>query len=263
MLRRKPVFPHVIEINLQLEQMIGCNVYLIFEGNEWVLIDIGYEESTDEIIEAVRQLDFPFSKCQALIATHADVDHIQGIAKAKHVFRAPVAAHQMAVHAMKTGDKLETFAEISAQDINMEMPATNVDRILQEGDKISVGRLELEVWSTPGHTKSQLSFRMGNLLFSGDNIFKDGCVGAIDAHHGSDIPSFIDSLQRIHDCDAEWLLPSHGPIFRKDNELITNTIERLKGYSHMADFGTCATDWPLLDEWEKEVNLGKFPKFPS
>ena len=38
---------------------------------------------------------------------------------------------------------------------------------------------------------------MGNLLFSGDNIYKDSCVGVIDAHHGSNIPEFIQSLKRI------------------------------------------------------------------
>ena len=28
------------------------------------------------------------------------------------------------------------------------------------------------------------------------------------------------------------------------------TIARLEGYLHMADFGTCAVDWPLMDQWE-------------
>ena len=35
---------------------------------------------------------------------------------------------------------------------------------------------------------------MGDLLFSGDNIFRDGCVGVIDAHHGSNLPDYIRSL---------------------------------------------------------------------
>jgi hydroxyacylglutathione hydrolase len=29
----------------------------------------------------------------------------------------------------------------------------------------------------------------------------------------------------------------------------------------MADFGTCATDWPLLDEWEADVCAGRMPDF--
>jgi glyoxylase-like metal-dependent hydrolase (beta-lactamase superfamily II) len=79
-------------------------------------------------------------------------------------------------------------------------------------------------------------------------------VGNIDAHHGSDISAFITSLERIRDSDVKWLLPSHGPAFRKDNRLLQATIDRLEKYSHMADFGTCAVDWPLLDEWEAELS---------
>ena len=124
---------------------------------------------------------------------------------------------------------------------------------------LRVGDLELEVWWAPGHTEGHLSFRLGDLLFCGDTIYRDGCVGAIDAHHGSDLQHFIESLQRIRDSDVQWLLPSHGPYFRKDPALLDNTIKRLKSYLHMADFGTCAIDWPLLDDWEREIAEGTRP----
>ena len=260
MLERKPIFPHVIEVNHQLGRAIGCNVYLIYDQEEWALIDIGYLDTVDEIVELIRQLDFPLSQCKMLVATHADVDHVQGLAKAKQMLRAPVVAHPHAAAPLASGDKLRTFAEISAQNIQLDMPAVKVDRLVDEGDCLSIGNQQLQVWWTPGHTDSQLSFRLGNLLFTGDNIYRDGCVGAIDAHHGSDLPSFIQSLQRIRDCDADWLLPSHGPIFRKDKQLLGQTIERLEGYQHMSDFGTCAIDWPLLDEWEQELAEGRMPQ---
>ena len=152
-----------------------------------------------------------------------------------------------------------TYAEIAAQNIHLAMPTVKVEHLVEDGDRIKVGNLELEVWHTPGHTTGQLSFRLGNLLFSGDNMFRDGCVGAIDAHHGSSIPDFIKSLQRIRASDVEWLLPSHGPVFRKDDQLLDRTIARLETYLHMADFGTCAIDWPLMDEWERELVDGKKP----
>ena len=259
MLSRKPVFPNVIEVNHQLGEMIGCNVYIVFDGNEWLMIDIGYQDVVDEILEMIRQLDFPFSQCKTLIATHADVDHIQGLAKAKGMLKTTVSAHHRAAKPLAQGDKLITFAEISAQKIDMEMPPVEVEHLIDDGDVIKVGERELEVWLTPGHTDSQLSFRMDNLLFSGDNIYRDGGVGAIDAHHGSDLVAFISSLERIRASDVEWLLPSHGPIFRKDNALLDSTIARLNQYLHMPDFGTCAQDWPLMDEWEKELTSGKFP----
>ena len=155
-----------------------------------------------------------------LIASHADVDHIQGFAKAKQILKTTVTAHPLAAEPLESGDKLVTYAEIAAQNIHLDMPPVKVEKLVEDGDRIRVGSLELEVWHTPGHTDGQLSFRLGNLLFSGDNLFRDGCVGAIDAHHGSSIPDFIKSLQRIRASDVEWLLPSHGPVFRKDERLI-------------------------------------------
>ena len=96
MLQRKPVFPHVIEINYQAGERLGCNVYLVFDGAEWLLIDIGFEETVDEIVELIRQLDFPLSHCKMLIATHADVDHIQGLAKLNQLLKTKIVGHQLA-----------------------------------------------------------------------------------------------------------------------------------------------------------------------
>jgi len=259
MLQRKPIFPNVIEVNYQLGHVIGCNVYVVFDGQDWVMIDIGYEDTVDEVVDLIRDLDFPFSQCKMLIATHADVDHVQGLAKIKRIVKAPVAAHAKAAEPLKVGDRLHTFASIPAQEIDLAMPAVETDVLIDEGSMIEVGNLKLEVWLTPGHTDSQLSFRLGDVLFSGDNIYRDGCVGAIDAHHGSDLQDFVGSLTRIRESDVKWLCPSHGPVFRKNNDMLDKVIERVRGYLHMADFGTCAIGWPLMDEFEKEVAAGVMP----
>lgn len=260
MLQRRELFPNVIEINHQARKRFGCSVYLIYSGSEWALIDIGYDDTADEIIEMIRQMDFPLADCKYLIATHADVDHIQGFGRAKSLLpEAEIAGHPDAARLLKQQDRLMTYAEISAQGISIDLPDITISHTISEGDKIQIGDLELEVWHTPGHTLGLLSFRFGNLLFCSDNLFRDGCVGNIDAHHGSNIPDFIQSLERIRDCDVEWLLPSHGPIFRKDVKMIQKTIDRLESYLHMADFGTCAIDWPLLDQWEQELVDGIDP----
>src|SRR6516164_7745951 len=94
MLARKYLFPHVIEMNYQAGRRLGVNVYLIDGGAEWLLIDIGFEDTVEEIVELIRQMDFNLSACKMLIATHADVDHIQGLARAKELLKAPAAAHK-------------------------------------------------------------------------------------------------------------------------------------------------------------------------
>src|ERR1700694_3396693 len=83
MLARKYLFPHVIEMNYQAGRRLGVNVYLIDGGTEFALIDIGYLETVDEIVELIRRMDFNLSTCKMLIATHADADHIQGLSRAR------------------------------------------------------------------------------------------------------------------------------------------------------------------------------------
>jgi glyoxylase-like metal-dependent hydrolase (beta-lactamase superfamily II) len=260
MVERKYLFPNVIELNLQAGKWFGVNLYLIDGGTEWALLDVGEEETLDEVIELIRELDFPLSKCKLLLATHADVDHVQALARARERLKAKTAAHPRAAAAIESGDAVETYASISAQHFHIPMPPCKIDVKLDEGDEVKVGKLRLKVWHTPGHTPGQLSFKFGNLLFSGDNIYKDGCVGAIDAHHGSSIPDYIRSLTRIRDDAAEYLLPSHGPVFRKDPKILQNAIDRLTKYQHMADFGTCAVSWPLQEQYEKDVLAGKMPE---
>jgi len=259
MLERKYIFPGVIELNLQAGRSFGVNLYLIDGGSEWLLLDVGEEETLHEVIELIRALDFPLSKCKMIIATHADVDHVQALAQARERLRTKTAAHPRAAAAIEAGDAVETYAHISAQNFHVPMPPCKIDIKLNEGDVIPVGKLRLHVWHTPGHTPGQLSFKLGSLLFSGDNIYKDSCVGVIDAHHGSHIPDFIRSLERIRDDDAEFLLPSHGPIFRKDRAIIQRAIDRLSQYQYMADFGTCAVRWPLQEEWEATILSGRWP----
>jgi glyoxylase-like metal-dependent hydrolase (beta-lactamase superfamily II) len=261
MMKRRYLFEKypVIEMNLQAGRRIGCNVYLVDGGSEYLLIDIGYLETVPEIIDMIRRMDFPLAACRMIVATHADADHTQGLARAKELLHTNVAAHPLAVEPLETGDQVITYALIKAQDIDIPMPRCRVDMRLNEGDVIEVGDQELEVWHTPGHAMGQLALRMGELLFSGDNICRDSSVGVIDAHHGSNIPDFIKSLERIRDCDARFLLPSHGPIFRKDNGIMQKAIDRLTGYQYLADFGTCTVHWPLMEEWEREIMQGVLP----
>jgi glyoxylase-like metal-dependent hydrolase (beta-lactamase superfamily II) len=259
-MRRPYLLPRVIELGFAAGRSFGVNIYLIDGGSEFVLLDVGLADSLDEVIDTVRRLDFPLSRCKALVATHADADHVQGLAAARERLKARTVAHPHAAERLERGEVVETFARITAQGFDIPMPPCPIDDRVGEGDVLPVGDLRLEVWHTPGHTPGQLSVRLGDLLFSGDNLYKDGCVGVIDAHHGSSLPDFVRSLERIRDCDATHLLPSHGPAFRRDPAMVQRTIDRLTGYMTMADFGPCAVRWPLQEQWERDVLAGVPPE---
>src|SRR4029077_9054382 len=127
MLARKYLFPNVIEMNYQAGRRLGVNVYLIDGGSEFLLIDIGYLDTVDEIVELIRQMDFNLSTCKMLIATHADADHVQGAARAREILKTKVAAHALSVGPIESGDEIQTYASIKAQGIELEMPRCKID----------------------------------------------------------------------------------------------------------------------------------------
>ena len=122
---RKYLFPGVIELNYQAQRELGVNVYLLDGGSEFALLDIGYEESVDEIIDLIRDMDFSLASCRMIIATHADADHSQGLARVRERLKAPVLAHPDCAPLLERGDRIATFAAIEAQDIDLPMPDAN------------------------------------------------------------------------------------------------------------------------------------------
>ena len=102
MVPRKYLFPGVIELNLQAGRPFGVNLYLIDGTTEWVLLDIGEEDTLDEVIELIRGMDFPLSKCKMILATHADVDHVQALARARERLKTKTAAHPRAAADCRT-----------------------------------------------------------------------------------------------------------------------------------------------------------------
>ena len=62
---------------------------------------------------------------------------------------------------MESGDEIMTYATIKAQGFDIPMPPCKVDILLNEGDTIKVGDLQLEVWHTPGHTAGPAQLQDG------------------------------------------------------------------------------------------------------
>jgi metallo-beta-lactamase class B len=104
-----------------------------------VLIDSTYERNVPTIEKSVGQLGFKFSDVKILLGTHAHGDHQEGDALVKEMTGAQVMAMAEdvpALQAMKPGGK--------------EHP---IDRILHDGDQVTLGGVTLVAHLTPGHTR--------------------------------------------------------------------------------------------------------------
>ena len=128
MVARRYVFPGVIEMNYQSRRRMGVNVYLIDGGSEYALIDVGFLDELKDVLELIRQLGFSLSACKMIIATHADVDHTQGLARARDILKCEVVAHPKSVEPIEKGDEVLTYARIEAQGIHIPVQGRSNDR---------------------------------------------------------------------------------------------------------------------------------------
>src|SRR3954453_15341477 len=106
MIERNYLFPGVIEMNYQSRRRMGGNVYLIDGGKEYILLDVGFLDELTDVLELTRQMGFSLSPCKMVLASHADVDHAQGLARAREILKCPVVAHPRSVEPLEQGDEI-------------------------------------------------------------------------------------------------------------------------------------------------------------
>jgi glyoxylase-like metal-dependent hydrolase (beta-lactamase superfamily II) len=85
------------------------------------------------------------------------------------------------------------------------------DRLLADGDAITVGGLQLVVMDTPGHTPGCVTYRWDDRLFTGDSLLIGGC-GRIDEPGGNGVLLYDSVTRRLLSLADETLVyPGHGP----------------------------------------------------
>ena len=88
------------------------------------------------------------------------------------------------------------------------------DRLLHDGDKLTVGKMTLDVIHTPGHTPGGISVIVSDgeekIMLSGDTLFARS-VGRSDLP-GGDEEVLLESLKKFENLpDCMRVLPGHGP----------------------------------------------------
>ncbi len=125
----------------------GTNAYIVVcrKTRNSVLVDAPAGAGT--IVEKLRGTNPGY-----ILLTHNHMDHTGALAELRSRLKIP-----MAVHALDAS--------------NLSSPP---EKLHNDGDTISVGKLSFEVLHTPGHTPGSLCFRCGLHLLSGDTIFPGG-----------------------------------------------------------------------------------------
>ena len=135
----KPFPAHKIVGNLYFVGSEQLGSFLITTPAGHILINSDYEETVPVIRAAVEQLGFKFTDIKILLGSHAHPDHMTGDALVKQLTGATVMAMEEDVPAlnnMRPGGKPHP-----------------IDKVLHDGDKVTLGDVTLTAHLTPGHTK--------------------------------------------------------------------------------------------------------------
>ena len=95
----------------------------------------------------------------------------------------------------------------------------------EEGTELTIGGLTAYYMNTPGHTPGSSVIKVGDVLFTGDTLFRHEC-GRCD-FEGGDFNQMLASLKRLHDLEGDYkVLPGHEGLSTLEEERRNNPYMR-------------------------------------
>jgi len=180
--------------------------FLITTPQGHILMNSNYESSVPLIRQSVEKLGFKFSDIKILISGHAHPDHVEGDALVKELTGAQVIVGRVdapATREFRPGGK--------------EHP---VDRLVDDGEKVTFGGMTLTAHMLPGHTKGCLAWTM-DLKEDGKTyhaLVECSLNGQFLQYVGNtDYPTIADdmraSYKKARELPAEVFLSSHASFY--------------------------------------------------
>lgn len=226
-----------------------CHTYLLDGGGELALIDAGSGIKPDLIRRNLLRHDIDPSRISMILLTHSHWDHARGCGFWREATGAKVAGHEDAVDTIER----TLWPDVHLTRHGIPSKKSKVDVHLKDGSRVRVGRLELEVIHTPGHSEDAIclytSFGSQKILFSGDTVFAEGGHGTVTAD--TNFKNYRDSVKRLTTYGATALLPGHRQFVLADgNEHVKMLAKKLSGrWTDITD-----TRVPFFPTWWLEHN---------
>jgi metallo-beta-lactamase class B len=209
--------PHKIIGNIYYVGTKSLAAFLIVTPQGHILVNSTYERNVPTIQTSVEQLGFKFSDVRILLGSHAHGDHQEGDALVKALTGAQVMAMAEdvpALRAMKPGGK--------------EHP---IDRVLHDGEEVSLGGTTLVAHLTPGHTRGCTTWTLK--AQENGKSYDVVIIGSFGVNPGftlvdnADVPGIADEFSRAfavaHTLPCDVPLGSHPAMYNLGEKYTTLT----------------------------------------
>ena len=186
-----------------INSVFTSNSYILREENELkiYLIDIG---DVDPVLDYLT--DISMAKVEGVFFTHIHYDHIYGICRLLELYpECLVYTSSFGKEALASDRK--NFSRYHGDPIVLN--SDNI-KILRNGDRVKLFQdTMIEIFETPGHDKSCLTYKIGNNLFTGDSYIHG--VKVITSFPNSNKEDAELSKQKILSISQSLnLFPGHG-----------------------------------------------------
>lgn len=144
--------------------------------------------SADQLIAYVRGQGW---QLQWILETHAHADHLSAAQHIRHHLGGKVAigAHIRAVQ--------QVFRKIFHFEPSFLPDGSQFDHLVDDGERLVLGQLELLAMHVPGHTPADLAYLVEDAVFVGDTLFMPDVGTARADFPGGDAATLYQSMQRI------------------------------------------------------------------
>lgn len=154
---KAPVPPRRLVGNIYYVGAIGVSSYLVTTPDGHILVDTGFPETAPLIQRSVEQLGFKVADIKFILSSHAHSDHTGGHAAMQQATGAAIVASAADAAILASGGAAD-FSPFP-KDL-MRYPAVRAERIVRDGETLSLGGIVLTAHLTPGHTRGATTWTM-------------------------------------------------------------------------------------------------------
>jgi glyoxylase-like metal-dependent hydrolase (beta-lactamase superfamily II) len=210
--------------------------YLFEVHGGYALIDPGWnaDESVESLRRQLAELGLSFRDLKRVIATHIHPDHYGMAGRIREEAGCEVVLHEKEKDMVRTryvnpgplldsvGDWLAKHGipkderrdlQYSSMPARRFVEAVEPDLTLTDGECLRMGKLELRVIWTPGHTPGHMCFyeEREQLMFTGDHILPTISPN-VSLHPQSDddpLGEYLSSIKKLRGLPTRKVLPAH------------------------------------------------------
>ncbi|HET9636706.1 MAG TPA: subclass B3 metallo-beta-lactamase [Gemmatimonadaceae bacterium] len=192
--------------------------YLITTPEGHILINSNLKDYVPLIQSSVEKLGFKFADVKVLLISHAHPDHDGGSAEIKRLTGAKYMVMDGDASVVESGGKSDFQY---GADSTLRYPVTKVDRVLHDGDRVTLGGTTLVAHLTPGHTKGCTTWTMQvndsarayNVVIVGSPNVNQGYRLVDNAAYPEIVADYERTFRALKSLPVDLFLGAHGSYF--------------------------------------------------